>query len=114
MSTVTALPQHDDTRSVIAAEIRSLMGRHAKTQGDLAVALGISQSQMSKRLRGVIPLDSDELTSIATYFGVSVGSLFGESTTRLPEGPHDDGTSLPSEAHRVTQEYARQLSLVAA
>ena len=114
MSTVTALPQLGDTRSVIAAEIRSLMGRHAKNQGDLALALSISQSQMSKRLRGIIPLDSDELVSIAAYFGVSVGSLFGELTTRLPEGPHDGGTSLPSEAHRVTQEYARPLFSVAA
>lgn len=88
MSTVTHLPAPGTPREIVATEIRALLGRHQRTQTDLAGLLNISQSQMSKRLRGVIPFDIDELASVAHYFGVSVGSLFGETTVNPgPNGP---------------------------
>jgi transcriptional regulator with XRE-family HTH domain len=87
MSTITPMPQPSDSRSIIASEIRSLMGRYSRTQGDLADLLEVSQTQVSRRLRGIIPFDSDELMAVANYFGVSVGYLFGESTNPRLGGP---------------------------
>lgn len=48
------------------------------TQTRAAAAIGVSQSQMSKRVRGLIEFRADELTIIAGLCGVSVASLISE------------------------------------
>lgn len=66
MSTVTRLHEPGDISGRVAAEVRSRLARYGMTQTDLADALRLSQSQLSKRLRGVIPITLPELAAIAT------------------------------------------------
>ena len=94
MSTIQTFPQPDDASAVVATNIRMLLARDQKPQAQLAVVLGITQSQLSKRLRGVILFDLEELVKVADYFRVSVGNLFGESTNRHPDGGPDGGIDL--------------------
>ena len=64
------------------------MGRYQVTQAQLAEVLDMTASQFSKRLRGIIPLDINEISAIARFFGVTIGELFGETTTApQPRGP---------------------------
>jgi transcriptional regulator with XRE-family HTH domain len=116
MTTVTSLRQGDETRSVVAAEIRALMGRHNVKQIDIAALLHISQPGVSQRLRGAAPFDIDEVATLAAYFGVSVGSLFGEDTVRRPDGPQGGPASagMPNSSRSLapsTSSYAGSLRL---
>lgn len=93
MSTVSHLPQPGSLQAVVAGEIRAWMGRRNVNQTALAQALGVSQSQISKRLKGTVPFDIVELEKVARFLGVSVAGLVG-----APEGgttpPPDPGVSL--------------------
>ena len=55
--------------------VRAEMARAGVSQIDLAERVGLSQSGLSKRLRGVVPFDVNELDSIATALGVPVVAL---------------------------------------
>lgn len=57
------------------ANIRAELARKGMTQAELSQAVNISQSQFSKRLRGVIPFDINELHDIAAHLGVDVAVL---------------------------------------
>ena len=59
--------------------VRAEMARAGVSQIDLAERVGLSQSGLSKRLRGVVPFDVNELDSIATALGVPVVSLLPQS-----------------------------------
>lgn len=61
-----------------ASAIRAEMARSNTTQHDVARRLGISQAAVSRRLRGEIPFDADELIALADMLGVTIASLFGE------------------------------------
>ncbi|GAA4075582.1 helix-turn-helix domain-containing protein [Nocardioides kongjuensis] len=84
-------PAPGSERIRFADEIRVLMTRRRLTQGDLATVLGVGQSEISKRLRGTVPFRFDEIVELARYFDVSIGSLFGEDSTRRPDGPDGGG-----------------------
>lgn len=51
------------------------MARHRTTQEELGVLLGLRQTAVSKRVRGITPFDVDELARIAAHFGVEVADL---------------------------------------
>jgi transcriptional regulator with XRE-family HTH domain len=92
MSTTAEFPTPSSTRVQFADEVRVLMTRRRINQTQMAKDLGIGQSEVSKRLRGVVPFRFDEIVFLADYFGVSVGSLFGETTDRGPRpGGPDEG-----------------------
>lgn len=93
MSTVIQLHEPDGLRSRIGAEIRSRMARYGVSQVQLAAAMGLSQSQVSKRLRGAIAFNTDELEQVATALGTTVLSLLGagNETAPRPDGPRDGG-----------------------
>lgn len=63
----------------IARNVRAEMIRRDVNQTDLAAVIGITQSQLSKRLRGTITLDVNEVELIAKHLGVTVSDLAGES-----------------------------------
>lgn len=86
-------PAPGSERIRFADEVRVLMTRRRITQTDLAGVLGIGQSEISKRLRGVVPFRFDEIVELANYFDVSIGTLFGEQSVRRPDGPPDGGAS---------------------
>ena len=55
--------------------VRAEMARAGVSQIDLAERVGLSQSGLSKRLRGVVPFDVNELDSIATALDVPIADL---------------------------------------
>lgn len=57
------------------ANVKAEMARRGVTQTDLADRLGMKQSALSKRLRGVISLNIDELTEIAKVLDVPLSAL---------------------------------------
>lgn len=59
----------------VAAEIRAEMARQHKLQRELGAALGLSQPQVGKRLRGTIPFDVAELDRVAEFLGVDLSSF---------------------------------------
>jgi transcriptional regulator with XRE-family HTH domain len=59
----------------VAAEVRAELARQRKPQRVLADRLGISTTQVSKRLSGEIPFDVAELDKVADELGVSVVQL---------------------------------------
>jgi transcriptional regulator with XRE-family HTH domain len=62
-------------REAVASEVRALMGRFQVSQTALGQAIGVGQSGLSRRLRGDIPFDVDDLYAIAAYFGVPINSV---------------------------------------
>jgi len=88
MTAVIEFPRRTPLRTAVAAEVRALMGRYNVNQTKLADVLGVTQTQVSKRLRGLIPFDVDELDVMAGYFHVSVTELVGgAANSPRPGGP---------------------------
>lgn len=65
---------HTPTQTV-GANIRAEVARRGLTQAALAEVIGVSQSQLSKRLRGVIPFDVNEVAAIANALDVPITEL---------------------------------------
>ncbi|WP_367147245.1 helix-turn-helix domain-containing protein [Microbacterium proteolyticum] len=64
----------------IGERVHRLIWRQRISQTAFAANLGISQSTMSKKMRGERPWYAPELQTAASVLGVTVGYLFGEST----------------------------------
>jgi transcriptional regulator with XRE-family HTH domain len=60
----------DDINHRVADKIRVAMLLQNKGQRELAEVLGISQPQVSERLRGLVAIRVDELEKIANFLGV--------------------------------------------
>ncbi len=56
----------------VAAEVRAEVARQRLTHSKFGELLGLSQPQVTKRLNGVIALDTAELDRIAEVLGVPV------------------------------------------
>ena len=74
----------------VAEEVRSMMGRKQLRGADLARTLGISQPQISYRVRGKVAWSLDELDELAGLFGCDVRDL-------LPQ--HESGRPTLSKRH---------------
>lgn len=72
---------------LVASEIRAQMARHRVTQVDLSRTLGITQQAVSNKLRGVTPMNIDEVGRIADFLNVHIAVLFGVS---VPDSPTPD------------------------
>ena len=84
---VHSLPKRDDARPLterVAEEVRALMGRYDVTQMQMVDVLGVSQTGVSKRLRGIIPFDANELGELAKFFDVDAAELLGAPRNPRP------------------------------
>jgi transcriptional regulator with XRE-family HTH domain len=92
MSTLKVVPdQPSRLTDRVADEVRANMARARMTQTDLAVVLGLTQSAVSKRLRGKIAFSVDELEKVADALGVHPAVLLGgytPSPNRPVTGPY--------------------------
>jgi transcriptional regulator with XRE-family HTH domain len=75
----------------VAAEVRALMGRYEVTQVQLTEVLGVSQTGVSKRLRGLTPFDVNEIGLLAEFFGVDPSELVGGTRVGPRPGGPDGG-----------------------
>lgn len=57
------------------ANIRAEMARRQVTQTEMAQHLGITQPALSKRIRGIVPLNIDELAAIADRLEVPLDAI---------------------------------------
>jgi len=62
----------------VGANVRAEMARRLVSQSDLARELGLSQMAVSRRLRGDIPFDVDEIARAAVYLEVPLSVLMPE------------------------------------
>lgn len=65
----------DRLRDRVVAEVRAWRGRLGLTQGDLGRILGISQAQISARMRGQMEFSLTEIESLARAFGIEPTEL---------------------------------------
>ena len=94
---MTALPIADRAPGALsdpAPMIRALLGAANKTKRDLGDHLGLSEPQMSKRMKGLIPWRHTELVAAADYFGVTVGNLFRDPMESLKTRSENAGRRL--------------------
>ena len=66
-----------------ASILRGLIARYGVTQQQMAEAVGVSQSQLSKMIRGVRPIDLDQLAAMCEALGTSPGVVLGEAESFL-------------------------------
>lgn len=72
----------DITRHV-ASQIRGLMAQYGVKQGELAESIGVSQSQLSKMVRGTRPIDLDQLDGMCRALGVDTFTVVKEAEETL-------------------------------
>ena len=65
--------------------VRAEMARKAITQAQLGTELGMSQTAVSARLRGLIPFDVNDLTTTAEFLDVTVADLLPTEVTETRE-----------------------------
>lgn len=106
MSTVSAFPQRPDVADVVGGEIRAWMGRRRVNQSQLAQALGMTQSAVSKRLNGHIAFDIKELDRIAEFLGIEVAELFGAPPGQRPPPPDGGLSSQTADAEQRLADLA--------
>lgn len=86
----------------VAAEVRAWRARRNMTQQQLASALGVSQGQMSAKLRGLQPITFDEVDRLAEIFGTSTEEMLRPAIT--PEATPARGLRLDSAQSRPASE----------
>ena len=87
----------------VSALIRARMARLGITQSQLADAVNLSQSQLSKQLRGIRQLNIDELDAICRALGLDITDVFNEAQAAVHE-PASNVTAFPTQPLTEAQE----------
>jgi transcriptional regulator with XRE-family HTH domain len=61
----------------IAATVRDRLADEGRTQTELAKYLGITQPNITRRLNGEYSFATNELESVAAFFGIALTDLIG-------------------------------------
>ena len=68
------------TAQQVAGNVRAEAARRGVSGSQIARAVGLSQSAMSRRLVGTHPFSVTELASVAAYLDVPLSALLPDST----------------------------------
>jgi transcriptional regulator with XRE-family HTH domain len=68
----------------IAARLRVAVEAKGLTQAEVGVVIGQSQSQVSKYLRGEVPLDLEEFAILCQLVGLNAAAVIAEAQSRRP------------------------------
>jgi transcriptional regulator with XRE-family HTH domain len=68
----------------VESKLRAAMAGKGVRQSDLAALLGITQAQISARIRGTIEWRVSELQAVARHLGVPVTELIDEPADTTP------------------------------
>ena len=79
--------QPRDLEEHVAGELRATMARLGVTQGELATALHISRSEISKILTGDRPIKLQFIERASRALGIEPADLFGWTPPTPPPGP---------------------------
>lgn len=74
-----------DLTRKIASILRGHMAQYGITQAELADAIGVSQSQLSKFVRGVRPIDIDQYAAMCQSMGLDPSKVMQEAEEFLAE-----------------------------
>lgn len=72
-----------DLTRFVAARLRGLMAQHSVKQSELAESIGVSQSHLSKMVRGMRPIDLDQLDGMCLALGADTADLLKEAEAAL-------------------------------
>jgi transcriptional regulator with XRE-family HTH domain len=75
---VTPLPKRDPVNFKVARNVRDIMFQRDINQVQLALELGLTESQVSRRLGGKVDWTPGDLETTARVLRVPVGRLFDE------------------------------------
>jgi len=73
-------------RELVAAEVRAELARRMMTGADLAQRIGRSPMYVSRRIRGEVAFDLDDLQRIGEVFGKEPADLLPKAGPGLKEG----------------------------
>jgi transcriptional regulator with XRE-family HTH domain len=90
---------------LVAEEIRVAMARKLMRQSELARVLGVNETWLSVRLRGLQPIDLNDLARIAAGLRVAVNDLLPGIAAEV--GPEAEARSQPMRS-RPTHARARK------
>ncbi|WP_430600877.1 helix-turn-helix domain-containing protein [Brevibacterium sp. K72] len=88
---MTTSPLRDDIPSpdmLVGTRVHMLMWERGMTQVALAPLLGITQTGLSKKLKGRVGWSVSDLLAVARELGTSVAYLVGETENRRPDDPN--------------------------
>lgn len=108
MSTQPAAVSGSTTDAKIGERVHQLIWRQRRTQSAVAIAIGVTGSVLSKKLRGDSAWSATQVQAAAAALGVSVGSLYGEVTVPPtdPSGPGGQWAPLDSNPQPTDYEIA--------
>ena len=84
--TVTTFPAPSraaDSAGIVARNLKRLMAERGVPQRQVAEVLGVTQSNVSKRLKGRTPFTTDDLDALARAFEVHPGDLLSDAGHHL-------------------------------
>lgn len=84
MTHLAVVSSVQQARERVAAEVRAEMARQRVSQASVRMALGLSQSAMSRRITGELAFDVGELTAIARLLGRPVTYFFPDEASAPP------------------------------
>lgn len=66
----------DPRRKRVADEVRACIARRGKSRSEIEVAIGVSQSALSRKLRGENAFTVDEILALAHFLDVEASAFF--------------------------------------
>jgi len=72
----------DAVQQMVADEVRAEMARQRKTAAELALAIGVTQHTVGRRLNGSTPFNVFELARVAECFGLTADVLVSRALHR--------------------------------
>jgi len=108
MTAAHALEQAGPTfRDLAAAEVRAQLGRKGMSGRTLARALGKEPTWVSRRLKGIIPMTTDDLDAIASVLGMDVLTMLAGMRADSGRGANSRLSSVSSVCSVIPLDQAR-------
>jgi transcriptional regulator with XRE-family HTH domain len=95
---------------LVGQKLRQIRKSRHLTQADLAVRIGVTQSDLSRMENGEYKVGLDTLFRILQVFELSMSHFFEESAAETPAAsreaaPFEDWVALPDETRREVREF---------
>ena len=90
-------PEPGPLTKEVAGIIKGKMARYSVSQKEMAEPVGVDQSQLSKMIRGLRPINLDQLEIMCAVLGVEIDDVIDEAhsaTTNRGEWPEVDALVL--------------------